>query len=191
VGVALGYAHTWTNLTGDGDIGANSGRAGLYATYYQSGFYLSGYLGGGYNSYDTRRAALGGMARGSTDGGEFDGYAGGGYDFHYGGFSFGPVAALQYTYVDISGNSESGSLAPLQIYSKSADSLRTNLGVSASYTATVGKVRVTPSLRATWQHEYLYSSLPIAAQFAGGAGKTKRLTMPSPIPLVPPVTTAT
>jgi outer membrane autotransporter protein len=179
VGVALGYAHTWTNLTADGDIGANSGRAGIYATYYQSGFYLSGYVGGGYNSYDTRRASLGGTATGSTDGGEFDGYAGGGYDFHFGGFGFGPVAALQYTYVDISGNSESGSLAPLQINSRSADSLRTNLGLSVFYTATVGKVQVTPSLRATWQHEYLYSSVPIAAQFAGGAGNAFTVVGPA------------
>jgi outer membrane autotransporter protein len=51
IGVAAGYAHTWTNLTGNGDIDVNSGRAGLYATYYQRGFYLSGYLGGAYNSY--------------------------------------------------------------------------------------------------------------------------------------------
>jgi outer membrane autotransporter protein len=179
VGVALGYAHTWTNLTGNGDVDANSGRAGLYATYYQSGFYLNGYAGGGYNSYDTRRAALDGTASGSTDGGEFDGYIGGGYEFHCGGFTFGPIASLQYTYVDISGNTESGSLAPLQINSKSTDSLHTNLGVSASYTAKIGKIEVTPSLRATWQHEYLYSALPITAQFASGAGNAFTVVGPA------------
>jgi outer membrane autotransporter protein len=86
---------------------------------------------------------------------------------------------LQYTYVNISGNTESGSLAPLQINSKSADSLRTNLGVSASYTAKVGRVQVTPSLRATWQHEYLYSALPITAQFAGGAGNAFTVVGPA------------
>ena len=179
VGLALGYAHTWSNLTGNGDLGANSGRAGLYATYYESGFYLNAYAGGGYNSYNTRRAGLGGSASGSTDGGEFDGYISGGYEFHVGGFAFGPIAALQYTYVDISGNTESGSLAPLHINSKSVDSLRTNLGVSASYTARVGKVAVTPSLRASWQHEYLYSALPITAQFASGAGNAFTVVGPA------------
>jgi outer membrane autotransporter protein len=179
VGVALGYAHTWTNLSGGGDIDANSGRAGLYAIYYQSGFYLNGYVGGGYNSYDTRRAALAGTASGSTDGGEFNGYVGCGYDFHYGGVTFGPIAALQYTYTDISGNTENGSLAPLQINSQSANSLRTNLGVSASYTAKLGNVQVAPSLRASWQHEYLYSSLPITAQFAGGAGNAFTVVGPA------------
>jgi outer membrane autotransporter protein len=113
---------------------------------------------------------VGGTATGNTSGGEFDTYVSGGYEFHTGGFSFGPTAALQYTYVDVSENTESGSLAPLRIVSKSADSLRTNLGMSASYAWTTGKVVVTPSVRASWQHEYLYSALPISAQFASGAG---------------------
>jgi outer membrane autotransporter protein len=126
--------------------------------------------GGAYHSYYARRDALGGDATGNTNGGEFDTYAGGGYDFHYGGFTFGPIASLQYTYVDISGYSESGSLAPLRIVSKSQDSLRTNLGMSASYTWNVGKVQLTPSLRASWQHEFLYSALQVDAQFGSEAG---------------------
>ena len=113
---------------------------------------------------------MGGGASGSTSGGEFDGYAGGGYDFHWGGFTFGPIASLEYTYVDISGYNESGSLAPLRIVSQNQDSLRTNVGLSASYAWKAGKVQLRPSLRASWQHEYLYSALPIDAQFASGAG---------------------
>ena len=101
VGIAAGYAHTWTNLTGNGNIDVDSGRGGLYASFFQGGFYLNGYAGGAYNSYDTQRDALGGGASGSTSGGEFDGYAGGGYEFHCGGFTFGPIASLEYTYVDI------------------------------------------------------------------------------------------
>jgi outer membrane autotransporter protein len=170
VGIAVGYAHTWTDLTGNGNIDANSGRGGLYATFSEGGFYLNGYAGGGYNSYDTQRNALQGDANGNTNGGEFDGYAGGGYDFHCGGFTFGPIASLQYTYVSISGYNESGSLAPLRIVSQNQDSMRTNLGLSASYTWKAGKVQLRPILRASWQHEYLYSALPIEAQFASGAG---------------------
>ncbi len=170
VGIAVGYAHTWTNLTGNGNIDVNSGWGGLYATFYQSGFYLNGYAGGGYNSYNTQRDALGGNASGSTNGGEFDGYAGLGYEFHCGGFTFGPIASLEYTYVDVSGYNESGSLAPLRIVSQSQDSLRTNVGLSGSYTWKAGKVQLRPSLRASWQHEYFYSALPIDAQFVSGAG---------------------
>jgi outer membrane autotransporter protein len=170
VGLAAGYAHTWTSLTGDGSIDVNHGNAGVYATFFSGGFYLSGYVGGGYSSYETRRAALLGNANGSTDGGELNTFIGGGYEFHCGGWSFGPLASLQYTYVDINEFTESGSLAPLRIQSQSQDSLRTNLGLSASYTWQAGRVRVRPSVRASWQHEYLYSALPIDAQFASGAG---------------------
>ncbi len=101
VGIAARYAHTWTNLVGNGNIDVDSGGGGLYATFSQDGFYLNGYAGGTHNSYDTQRDALGGGASGSTSGGEFDGYAGGGYEFHSGGFSFGPIASLEYTYVDV------------------------------------------------------------------------------------------
>src|SRR5208282_385336 len=38
VGVAAGYADTWTNLTGNGNIDVNSGGGGLYATFSQDGF---------------------------------------------------------------------------------------------------------------------------------------------------------
>jgi outer membrane autotransporter protein len=44
------------------------------------------------------------------------------------------------------------------------------VGVSASYTWKAGKVQLRPSLRASWQHEYFYSALPINAQFVSGAG---------------------
>jgi outer membrane autotransporter protein len=170
IGIAAGYAHTGTNLTGDGSIDVNSGKAGIYAAYYNGGFYLNGYVGGGFNSYDTQRDALVGNATGNTDGGEFNALVSGGYEFHCGRLTFGPIASLQYTYVDFGGFTESGSLAPLRIESKSQGSLRTNLGLSASYTFKISKVQITPSLRASWEHEYLYSALPIDAQFASGAG---------------------
>jgi len=170
LGIAVGYAHNWTNLTGNGNIDVNTGRGGFYASYSQGGFYLNGYAGGAYNSYDARRDALGGGASGNTNGGEFDGYAGAGYEFHFGGFTFGPIASLEYSYVNVSGYNESGSIAPLRIVSQSEDSLRTNVGLSASYTWKTGKVQLRPSLRAGWQHEFFYSALPINAQFGSGAG---------------------
>jgi outer membrane autotransporter protein len=179
VGVALGYAHTRTNLAGDGNIDVNSGRGGLYAAYSQGGLYLNGYAGGAYNSYDTRRDAFGGAASGSTDSGEFDGYAGGGYEFHCGGFTLGPIASLEYSYVAVSGYTETGSLAPLNIVSQNQDSLRTNVGLSAAYTWKTGKVQLRPSLRASWQHEFSYSALPIEAQFASGAGGIFTVNGPS------------
>jgi autotransporter-associated beta strand protein/YVTN family beta-propeller protein len=180
VGISASYAHTDTNLSGDGSIDVNSGRAGIYATFYTGGssegregertFYLNGYLGGGYNSYGTRRDALAGIASGSTEGGEFNALLGAGYELRFGSLSFGPIASFQYAAVDFSSFNESGSLAPLRIDSNSEDSLRTNLGLSASYHWKFGHLQIIPNVRASWQHEFSYRALPIDAQFASGAG---------------------
>ena len=110
-----------------------------------------------------------GNAIGSTGGGEYNALVGAGYEFHYGDLRFCPITSLQYTYVDFSGFTESGSIEPLSIESQSQDSLRTNLGLSVSYTWKAGKVQITPNVQTSWQHEYLYSALPIDAQFVSGA----------------------
>jgi outer membrane autotransporter protein len=179
VGLAGDYAHTWTNLAGSGSMDVDSGRGGIYASFFQDGFHLNGFVGGGYNSYDARRDALGGKASGSTESGEFDSYLNAGYELTFGSLTFGPVASLQYTYLSLNGYNERNSLTPLRIASQSQDSLRSNLGVSAAYTGKVGKIELTPSLRALWQHEYFYSALPISAQFASGAGSEFTVTGPA------------
>jgi outer membrane autotransporter protein len=93
--------------------------------------------------------------------------------------TFGPIASLEYSYVDISGYNENGSLAPLHIVSQNQDSLRTNVGLSAAYSCKAGRIQLRPSLRASWQHEYAYSALPIEAQFASGAGGTFTVNGPA------------
>lgn len=160
IGLFGSYAHTWTDLQ-PGHIDVNTGRVGLYATYFDRGFYVNSAVFGGYNSYDTNRQGLLGSATGSTDGEEFSTYIGAGYNFHFGKFAIGPTAALQYTYVNVNSFNEQGSLVPLQIHSDSQDSLRTDLGFRASYTWHAGRVSIIPSLTAAWEHEYLYSALPI------------------------------
>ena len=72
VGIAAGYAGTAADLTGDGRIEVNGGKLGVYATAFAGGWYADAAVSGGYNSYDTRRTALQGSARGSTDGGELE-----------------------------------------------------------------------------------------------------------------------
>jgi outer membrane autotransporter protein len=66
----------------------------------------------------------------------------------------GPIAALQYTEVNIDGFSEKGSLAPMAIHEGSAQSLRSDIGFRGFYQWQIGKVVVEPSLKATWEHEY-------------------------------------
>ena len=71
VGLMGSYAHTATNLQPTGDIDVNTGRGGLYATYFDHGFYINAAAYAGYNSYSTSRQELLGMANGSTNSVEF------------------------------------------------------------------------------------------------------------------------
>jgi outer membrane autotransporter protein len=179
VGVMAEYSHTWTSLKPSGSNDVNSGRGGLYATWSHHGFYLNGAIYGGYNSYNSSRSALQGLASGNTEGAELSTFISGGYDFHVGPLTVGPVAALQYTYANINGFSESGSLAPMQIQSGSANSLRSDVGFRLFYQWQVGKAIIEPSLKAAWEHEFLYSALPVTAGFANIPGPTATFTGPA------------
>ena len=172
VGLMGGYSHTATGLQPSGDIDVNTGRGGLYATYFDHGFYVNAAAYGGHNSYSTSRVALLGNANGSTNSGEFSIWTEAGYDFHFGHFTVGPMGALQYTLLHLDGFDETGSLLPLHIHSNQEASLRTDLGARASYTWHLGKVLVIPTLTVAWEHEYLYSALGItggSAEFPGSA----------------------
>jgi len=179
IGVLGDYAHTWTSLKPAGDVDVDSGRGGLYATWFDHGIYLNGAIYGGHNTYESSRAGLQGMASGGTEGAEWSTFISGGYDLHFGQISAGPIASLQYTYVSIDDFSEKGSLAPLLIHSGSAESLRSDVGFRAFYQWQIGKLVVEPSLKATWEHEYRYSALPIAAGFAGIPGPSATFYGPS------------
>jgi outer membrane autotransporter protein len=179
IGVIGDYSHTWTSLNPSGHIDVDSGRGGLYATWYNHGFYLNGAIYGGHNTYDSSRSGLEGLATGGTEGSEWSTFVSGGYDFHLSQLTLGPIASLQYTDVGIDSFSEKGSLAPLDIHSESAESLRSDVGFRAFYQWQIGKIVVEPTLKAAWEHEYKYSALPITAGFAGIPGPSATFFGPS------------
>jgi hypothetical protein len=94
-GLMGSYAHTWTDLR-PGSIDVDSAGGGIYASYFNSCFYLNGGIYGGYNSYDSSRPGLQGNANGNSDGGEFSTFVSGGYDFHFGHLTAGPIASILY-----------------------------------------------------------------------------------------------
>jgi fibronectin-binding autotransporter adhesin len=178
VGVLGNYAYTWTDLR-PGTITVNSGRGGLYASYFSGNYYLNAGAYGGYNTYDTNRRALFGNAIGNTDGSEWSGFISTGYDFHTRkNLTIGPVASLQYTSVNVSGFTEQGSLVPMSIHSGSEESLRTDIGFKASYQWQVGRAVVQPYFKAEWEHEFKYSALPVTASLAGFPGPDETFVGP-------------
>jgi outer membrane autotransporter protein len=141
----------------------DSGQGGLYGTWYDHGVYANGVFFAGHNNYETSRSNAGGLSTGNTEGSEWSAFVGAGYDLHFGPLSAGPIASLQYTSVNLNGFAERGSFLPLEIHS---ESLRSDLGLRASYRLQIGKIIVRPALKAAWEHEYKYSAFPITAGFA-------------------------
>ena len=176
IGINAGYARTGADLTGNGRVTVDGAKGGIYATYFTgTGFYVDAAASAGYNNYDTRRGALKGTARGSTSGAEFNALFSTGYDWKTSdGLSIGPVASVQYTNVGVDSFREHGSLAPLKIGDNTGESLRTQLGVKASYDIhpLASGVIIRPEVRAAWQHEFGDSSFALDSRFANGAGNT-------------------
>ena len=169
-GVTTGYSNTSTN--GRGSVKADSGKLGVYATAFDRGFFFNGMLGGGLSDYDTRRHTLGGTARGSTQGNELHALLGTGYTCRKGGWSMGPTASLRYGWVGMDGFTERGSLAPLRFGDQSEESLKSAMGLQASYSFRLGKIALKPQLRAQWQHEYLDAARSIGGSFLPGGAFT-------------------
>lgn len=168
VGIMGNYAKSEASLANNGSIDADGYRAAVYATLYQGGFYVDALLGGGYNSYDTKRSGLLGYAEASPDGSEINALLNGGYDMHQGNWTFGVMSSVAYTEVFLDQFRETGSLAPLAYDDQSQESLRSNLGAKIAYTSLMGGVKVTPQVRVSWQHEFLDSTQSIDSQFSSG-----------------------
>ena len=173
------YTNTGIDIANAGRINVNTGKWGLYGTYFDGGFYVNSALEGGYSSYDNHRNALGGTARSDADGGDFSALFAPGYNWMMGGLTFGPTTRFQYTYQAVDGFTESGSLAPMAIGSQHTESIVTGLGVKASYDWKVGRAIIRPELRLEWEHEYGDTATGLDAQLAGGASNAFRFTTPS------------
>lgn len=91
----------------------------------------------------------------------------------------GPTASFQYTWVNVDGFTEDGSLAPLRIDGQHADAYRTALGARAAYDWKVGGLVVRPEVRAAWQHEFGQVQYAVMSSFANGAGPGFGVTGPA------------
>jgi outer membrane autotransporter protein len=178
VGLFGSYIDTGIDITNGGRIHVNTGKGGLYGTYFDGGFYVNSALEGGYSAFDNHRNTLGGTARSDTDGGDFTALFAPGYNWTKGAFTFGPTSRFQYSYQGVDGLTESGSLAPVTVGSQHTESIVSAFGMKASYDWKIGTITVRPELRLEWEHEYGDTVTGIDAQLAGGAGNAFRFTTP-------------
>jgi uncharacterized protein YhjY with autotransporter beta-barrel domain len=183
IGLVAGYGHTDVTLDNNGSSATvDSYSPGFYASYADKGWYAN--LTGNYlhNAYTQSRVIgfLGQTANSAPEGNEGVANLDGGYDFHHGALTFGPLAGIQYTHLTVDGYSESGSVADLSVNDQDADSLRSRLGGRISSTYSHCGMNFTPHLDASWQHEFLDQSRGIASAFNNGFGSFNvRTTNPS------------
>jgi outer membrane autotransporter protein len=179
-GLSLGYMNTTASLVNGGKVDVDGGRVGLYATYFDRGFYLDAAVSGGFNSYDTRRTTPNNTAAtGKPDGAEINTLLAAGYDWKFGGLTIGPTASFQYTNVQLDGFTENGAFAPLTVAGKNAESLRTALGIRATFDAKVGRAILRPEVRAAWQHEFGDTTYSLTSNFATLGGNAFTVSGPS------------
>ena len=166
-GISLGYANTTANLSNGGKVDVDGGRVGAYATYYDGGLHLDAAVSGGINSYKTRRTTPNNtVATGGPEGTEVNLLFAAGYDWKLGSLTIGPVASFQYTNVELDGFTETGGFAPLSVVKKNADSMRSALGMHATFDVKMGRAIFRPEARAAWQHEFGDTSYSLTSTFA-------------------------
>ena len=169
-GVLMDYSHTDATTDSSGSkTSVDSYSPGLYATYFDHGFYVNGLFSYGINSYSNSRdiGFLGETADSHPHGDQYVGDLDFGYDFHPDkNWVVGPTLGLTYTHLDIDSFSETGAPgADLNVDSQSADSLRSRLGGHVVFQTNTGDVLLQPNLTAMWQHEYLDNSSAITSSF--------------------------
>ena len=94
VGVTAGYTGTDADLAAGGRVFVNGGKAGVYGTYFDKGFYVDAAVTAGANNYATKRDSVQGEAFGHTQGGEVDMLVDTGYDWRLDGLTIGPTATF-------------------------------------------------------------------------------------------------
>jgi autotransporter-associated beta strand protein len=177
-GIFSGYTYTGINIADGGRIAVDAGKVGLYATYFDGGFYVNSAVQGGYDTYETNRASLGGIAHSSPVGGDLNVLFAPGYNWTMGGFTFGPTSRFQYAYESTNGFTETGSLAPLTVASQHTESIISAFGVKASYDWKIGTAILRPELRLEWEHEYGDVATSVGSALASGAGNSFTVTGP-------------
>jgi autotransporter-associated beta strand protein len=188
VGALFGYTHTDADLDDNGSKATvDSYAPGAFISYAQDGWYANAIGSYGFNNFtEDRHMSIGGtsaVAHGAPNGDQIMADLDGGYDFHVNKWTFGPVAGVQYTHLDVNSFSEDGAEAlgaNESVNKQETDSLRSRLGAHVSYVFQTGKVLLTPHFDAAWQHEFMDQGQGINAQIVNVVGAPFTVVTPNP-----------
>ncbi|MET0026326.1 MAG: autotransporter domain-containing protein [Candidatus Thiodiazotropha sp.] len=184
LGGAVGYIDTNTTLAdGLGDLDTTGYSVSLYGTYYgKQQYFVDFSLSYGSNNFKQRRVVayeLEGLAsvnqemKSDYDGSLFSLFAGSGYDFLSGPWTFGPRADLEYIRSDVDGFEEtasdpnaSGGGWTTRVDATDQTWLTVNFGGKLSYTHSTPWGVLIPYTRLDWLHEFKDDAQVINAYFS-------------------------
>src|SRR4029077_6725780 len=151
------------------------GAVSFYGTSQSGPWYMDGFLGVGLMDFDTSRGlSIGGItgtAKGTPTGNFFATGANVGYRMDaptsWGLLHWGPVGEFQFNTVGIGQYAETG-LGALSttVENRNVNSIQTGLGGELSLETVTSWGRLTPHVRATWQHEFGDAAENATASFA-------------------------
>ena len=193
LGLALGYSWTDVDIDNDaGDVDVDGLAVSVYGTYYIDNFYFDAigtYAKKDYSinrklKYTVNGTTVNQKFKADPGSDEFSFSVGGGYDFNYKKFTFGPYVRADYLDIEIdqytealsNNNTNPGFGLPLKVEQQNIESLTSSLGGKVSYVFRTGPSVLTPYLSAEWVHEFDNDSRNIKASFinapAGTNGNT-------------------
>lgn len=172
-GVAMGYTTSDNDFDGGaGNLDIDTITLSIYGSYYPlPELYVDVIASISIKDQELTRnivyPSVNRTARGDTDAQEYAVSVGGGYDFVYQGWTFGPYGRLDYVNTEIDGFTESGALGlNLTFGDQDITSLSTLLGAQVTRAISTDFGVLIPEAHADWQHEFEDDSRFITVQYA-------------------------
>lgn len=175
IGALIGYSRTDADVDSlDSEVIDNAVNTALYTHFSEGNSFIEGMIGyrAHFYEYDRNIIAGAGTATSDTVGHQLPASIRVGHDFKFGEdrqWTFTPQAALHYSLLYVDGYSESGAGAlNLIVDDMSAQSLQSEVGfrLARRYTGNYGWV--SPSLYASYNHEFLDDNTSVGTRFSGG-----------------------
>jgi len=175
IGLFGGYSHQYIGVDAavSQAVGMDDYFLGAFLRRANCCFGLDGYtmvaVAACYDDYGSDRATATGTAEGDYDGAQTSAYIERGVSRQFGCYTVEPMAAIQYTWLNQNGFTETGAgINNLTVNHAQTQSLRTLLGSRITTTRCTRFGEVLPEFRAQWMHELLDATTGITAT-AGGA----------------------
>ncbi|TVM34496.1 autotransporter domain-containing protein [Oceanidesulfovibrio marinus] len=160
---------------GDGDGSVVEWSVAALIGYQTDDFYMDAMARLGFDSFRSNKdLVLPGMPRSADarwNGTNLTFALGGGYDFHAGGFTFGPVGSLAWSNLhEDSFEEKDAGMVGQKVRARNTQSLNTELGARITRTFESEYGDITPELRMVWNAEWLDGGRSITSSFIGYSG---------------------